>query len=149
MSRQWKVGRLGSRGRIDRRGGAPAVSDQDAVGPRIDADIVRIITQIDAADFGIIRAAEQTDRSVTAICDVKRIARRLVGYALRFRQSRDDVNDLALLEIDNSKRVVFKFRNKQPALERIKSHMIDPPLDRTEDNLVFEIERRRFKALGR
>src|SRR5579871_4128238 len=108
MSWQAKVCALGSRRGIDRRNGASAVSDQDALRVRIDADVVSIISQLDTTCFSIISAAIQTNRSVTPIGNVQRIARWLIAHALRFVQSRDDMNDLARREVDNPERVVFK-----------------------------------------
>src|SRR6266566_6248441 len=73
MHRQREIGDLGSRGWVDRRDAATSVTDQNTLGGWIDADIVRIVAQIDATCFGIVCAAIQANRPITAIGHIQRI----------------------------------------------------------------------------
>ena len=61
---------------------AAAIADHDLTGGAVDADIVGILTKINPPGRRVICSREDAHRSVTRICDVKRVHRRHVCEAL-------------------------------------------------------------------
>src|SRR4029078_235383 len=67
---------------------AGAIADHDLSGGAVDADIVGILAKIDTPGRRVICSREDAHRSVTRICDVKRVYRRDVCEPLRVSQYR-------------------------------------------------------------
>src|SRR5260370_31477801 len=51
--------------------------------------------------------------------------------------------------MDNSYRVVFKFRDEEPGPHRIKGHVVDPPLHLAEGYFGFQAQKGRLGSLRR
>ena len=147
MDRQWNVGDpLESLG-IDYRQPAAAIPDHNLIGGAVHADIVGILAKINPTGRGIIRSGKNAHRSIARVCDVKRIHRRHVSEALRFPQSGNRLNDLALLEVDDPDGVVAELGNEEPLPRQINRHVINSTAHFAERNLGFKLQRHRICRL--
>ena len=129
MRGQVDVGHFGVRRRIDQCRSATAVSDNGQAGAWINANIVRVVTKRNAADWQEVPGAEQTDRSITCIGDQYDIGLFGIADTLRFAQSGYTVHRRARCEIDDVDRIVAQFRHDQPLARQIDRHVVNSPGD--------------------
>src|SRR5215204_7193020 len=87
-------------------------------------------------------------RSITSTRDVKRVARRHMGHPLRLLQPGDDVNHLAIVQVDDADAAVAQFCNEKAMPLRIECQVIDPPCHIPERNLGFQFERQLLRLCG-
>src|SRR5579885_548795 len=128
-------------GRINSCDGTAAISDINLVRLAIDPDIVGVLAELDPAYGRKIRALEETDRAVTRIRGVKRVARSEISDALRLFQARQPLDYLALGKIDDSDAVVAQFGDKKPFMREIDGKVIDAASDFPQRNFCFDRHR--------
>ena len=82
--------------------GAAPISHKQVVGRKVDADIVRIRAQIGTVQRRVVRLAEKSDRSISAIGNVECVVLRDISYALRFIEIGNAMNYLFRIEVDDT-----------------------------------------------
>src|SRR6185437_10891440 len=108
----------------------------------VDAHIVRIVAELDAAARREILAAIEVNRAVARIGDIERVSRRKVADALRLREADDAMNHRAGLEVDDADAVIAKLGDEEALTREVDGEVVDPAFDRAERDLCFEDERR-------
>src|SRR5260221_4312437 len=83
MRFEWNVGDFGAARWIDDRERPVAVTDEDPVSLHVNANVVRVITKLDAATGREVGTFEEANRSVACIRYIEAVGRRHVADALR------------------------------------------------------------------
>src|SRR4029077_16606002 len=89
MTLQREIADLGPAYRVYYRQPTLAVAHQHSVALRIDANIVGVLAEIDAAERVEIFPPQQTNRTVAGICHIDGVGRRLMPDPLRFAEPGD------------------------------------------------------------
>src|SRR6266849_1773402 len=108
MALQGDVGDLTALCGVDHSQRAIAIGDENLIGRGVDANVVRVIAQIDAAGWGIVCISEQQHRSVAGVRHVECVRRLHVADALWLPESGYPANKPALLKVDYSHTVIAK-----------------------------------------
>src|SRR4051794_28217005 len=87
MRSERNIRKFCARSWIDNRKRALAIADQHLAALRIDADIIRIVAEIDATQQRHIIGPQNAYRPVARIRDIERIGRGLVTDALRLLEA--------------------------------------------------------------
>src|SRR6266480_2206653 len=140
MSIERNIGSLAALHWIDHGECAPAVTDEDLMGRRIDADVVGIIAKIDTANRVVVFTLEQPHRTVSGIRDIERIRGFVITDALRLSQAGYSADELTIPQVDHSDAVVAELGHEQALSSEIDRHMIDPTGNMTQWNLGLEAE---------
>lgn len=111
---------------INDRQATLAVADDHIAACRIDADIVRIILQIDASDRAEIGTPEHPHGPVAGVRHEHQIRSFSVGNALRLREAHDALHAFARREMDHLDGVIAKRRHDEALALLIERHVIDP-----------------------
>ena len=138
------VGNLAAGCRIDHRQCPVAVSDEDAMGCGIDADIVCIAAQLNSSRRLVVVSFKQSYRTVSGIGDIEHIGRRLVADALRLLQPWNPANHPSICEIDNANAVIAQFGNEQALPLQINRHVVDPTTHIAERKPSLKLEQHRL-----
>ena len=128
--------------RVDRGKRAAAIADPDAIMRLVDADIVGVVAERDAAARREIRAAIKLHRAVAGIGDIERIGAREIADALRLFQPGHAVHNRPRREIDDTDTVVAELGDEKPPAREIDGKMIDPARYGTERDFCLEHQRR-------
>src|SRR5882757_7312105 len=137
------VGDLLSACRIDHGKPAFAVADDDAIAPRINADVVGIGAERDGPEQREGGRLVKAQRSVSGVGDIERRRARMIGNALRLAEPGDPVQDLALLQVDDAHAVVAEFGHEQKLPIGVESKVIDAARHGAERDLCLEHQGRR------
>ena len=114
---------------IDDRQPTTAVADNDIAGARINADIVGVTAQREAAGGCQILAAEKPHRTITGAGDDHEIRFLRVSYALRLAEPCDLLDPVPAREIHDFESAVAERCHQQPLAGEVDGHVIDPPSD--------------------
>src|SRR5262249_2875136 len=121
---------------------AVTVADHDMLPRPIHTHIVSIVSEIDPAACGVVRALKQSQRSVAAIGDIERVGARQVTNALGCLEPGKNLQDLGLINVDYGDRVVAELSYKQASPIDIGRHVIDTATNVTEGNFCFNTKNR-------
>ena len=126
---------------IDNRDLAGSETNKDMAASRINAHVIRAITQRHDFAWSEIGVAEKADCPIAAVGDDNKSPPRYVGDTLRLSQTGYPAQHLLRREIDNIERVVAEFCNKQALTDKIDSEVIDQARDIRERNRRFQNKR--------
>ena len=145
MRRAWTgdryVPNLAAGRRINHGQRAAAVSNEDSLICRINANIVGVAAELNPVRGIVVPSFKQSHRTVTGIGDIERIGRGLVADTLRFFQPSNCANQFAIGEIDNSQGIVAQFGNEQSLPLQINRHVIDAAAHLAQRDFGLELER--------
>src|SRR5262249_25452710 len=125
---QRDIGDLRIGRRIDHRQRSVAVADKYSIGPRIDADVVGIVAQINSADGRIGFASKQQDRPIAGVGDKQRLTRWQVADSLRLLHSGDAASNLARIQVHDADCIVLELRDEETLARQIDRQMVDPTI---------------------
>ena len=126
-----------------------AISDEDAIGLRINANIVRVARRARFVRWTCkLSSIKQPHGAVAGVGHIERVGRRFVADALGFLQSRNPVDHLTIGEIDNSNAVVAKLGDKETLPLQVDRHVVDAATHVAHWNLGFELKRARVSGQG-
>jgi hypothetical protein len=114
------------------------VAHQHPIARCVYANIVGIVTELDAPDRGQILAPQHAHRAVAGIRHKHTIRRRDISNALRLGQTGYPVQDLARCQIDHAEAVVAELGNKQPLPLQIDPEVINATAYISERDLGLE-----------
>ena len=117
---------------------ATAVTDNDIAGARIDANIVGVTAQHQAAGRREILTAVKAYRTIAGAGDGHEIRSRRIANALRLVEPGHLLDPMPLCEIDDLESTVAERGHQQSFSGYIDSHVIDPPGHPWKRDLAFE-----------
>jgi hypothetical protein len=104
---------------------AGSKSDDQTSCPRIQANVVGIVTQIDPAGRREIGRMEEPDGAIAPTGDGKEIDARDKGNALLLLESSEPADHAAGREVDDIDGVIAELGHRQMAAPEINRHVID------------------------
>ncbi len=134
------IGNFGPGRRINDRNAAFAVTDENTIGLRIDANIVRVVTKLDASARSVVGTLEQANGPVARVCNVQSIGRRHITDALRLAKACDGLDQFPAFEIDDANGVITEFGHEQSLASGIDCEMVDAAPDLAKWHFRFEFE---------
>ena len=115
--------------RIEHGDRAPSEAHIDASGPRIHADIVRIVRQPDLPQRAKGTGVEHPARPITTVRDKQSRRERDESHTLRFTESGKAPDPPSRAQIQHFDRVVPQRDHEEPLPCAIQSHVVDTALD--------------------
>jgi len=115
--------------RIDDCEPTAAVADNDIAGARINADIVSVVAQREAAGGREVFAAEKPHRTIAGARDNHEIRFLNIANALRLVEPRDLLDPSPACKIHDIEGAVTERRHQQTLAGWVDGHVIDPPGD--------------------
>src|SRR3954453_15448834 len=140
MRSEWNIRKFCTRSWINNRKRALAIADQHLAALRIDADIIRIVAQIDATQQREIIGAHEAYRPVSRIGDIERIGRVLLADALRLLEAAHRADQFPVCNVDHADTVVAEFRDGPPLPLEIDGEVIDSAAYGTKRDLGLQLQ---------
>jgi hypothetical protein len=109
----------------------------------VDADIVGVITQFDAAELSEIVSPQDANGTIAGTGHIHSVTRWLETNALWLLKTGQGVTQCTFDEIDDADGVVAELGNEQKLVFQIDSEMVDAAANGPERNLGFQLEQRR------
>src|SRR5215204_5984098 len=126
--------------RIDEGERPVSVADNDLPGPRTDANVVGVFSELQRRYRRKIAAPVEPQRAVPAARAEERVRARLIRDPLGFLQARDGAALLAGIEVDDADRVVAELGDEQAPPGQIDREVVDPTFDGAERDLRFDLK---------
>jgi hypothetical protein len=146
MSLKWDGADLGTSHRVDYRQAAIAIADDDVSIAGIDANIIRVLVQVDPTESCEIRGPEEPHGAITGIRNENEIGLIRIRRALRLTETMYPLEQLPGSEIGDLDGIISQRRHDETLPGAIDRHVIDASPNVRERDRRFE---RKGSRLGR